>query len=253
MDIKNLDLEIQNITVPDNYISELFNNNNISDNELSINLRLFLKHHTTFACENNLKELFFNNLTNYTNSWHVLSTFYVLMHDKIILLQTLNNWYSIYENKKFWALPIQEQIQFLINKKEYFLSIFDCSHGGIPFHYKLSGIFNDDRHDKYEVLNNVKYRLELILKLFGYKIFNYVNIPLITVSTFYESTNEYILLYLTNIFNRMTELLNQIMFFFNSYDTNTKAINNLFNPIIININTKQIDSDTDSDIDIFFN
>jgi hypothetical protein len=172
------------------------------------------------------------------------------MQEKISLLVVLNNWNNIYNNEVFWALSLQDQIQFLVNKKEYFLSIYDCSRGGIPYHYKLAGIFIDNKHDKNEVFENVKERLELILKLFGTKIFNYASIELITVSNFYDSTNDFIISYLTEIFDKMNKLLDNTIYVLNLYNTNTKSIENLINPVIVNICTTEFDSD--SDIDIFF-
>jgi hypothetical protein len=250
MDIEKLDLEIRNIDNPHNYIINLLNNN-INDDELSNILRIFFKYHPSIAYDNKFRELFEDKMIIYINSWNILCKFYVLMQEKISLLVVLNNWHNIYNNEEFWALSLQDQIQFLVNKKEYFLSIYDCSHGGIPFHYKLSGIFIDNKYDKNEVFENVKYRLELILKLFGTKIFNYTSIPLITVSNFYNSTNDFIISYLTEIFNKMNELLDNTIYILNLYNTNTKSIENLINPVIVNICTTQIDSD--SDVDIFFN
>jgi hypothetical protein len=249
MDIEKIDLEIRNIDNPRNYIINLLDNN-INDDQLSIILRIIFKYHPTVAYDNSFRELFKDKMIIYINSWDILCRFYVLMQEKISLLVVLNNWNNIYNNEVFWGLSLQDQIQFLVNKKEYFLSIYDCSRGGVPFHYKLSGIFIDNKHDKNEVFENVKYRLELILKLFGTKIFNYTNIELITVANFYDSTNNFIISYLTEIFDKMNNLLDNTIYVLNLYNTNTKSIDNLINPVIVNIRTTEIDSD--SDVDIFF-
>jgi hypothetical protein len=248
MDIEKANLDISNIKNPLVFIFDLLTNIEISDFELSIILKLFLKHHSEIAFTYNLKEIFIEELIYYNNSWLVLTEFYKLIHEKISLLMILKKWYDIYNSKSLWKLSPYEQIQYLINKKEYFLSIYDCSHGGFPYHFKVIETLNDSKCCREEVLNNVKERLELILKLFGKKIFECVNIPLIKVSEFYNLTNEQIYIYLKIIYERMNELLNQTIYLFQSYNINFQKLDNLLNHIIVNIN-----SDTESDIDDFFN
>jgi hypothetical protein len=48
----------------------------------------------------------------------------------------------------------------------------------------------------------------------------------------------------------MNNLLDNTIYVLNLYNTNTKSIDNLINPVIVNIRTTEIDSD--SDVDIFF-
>ena len=255
MDIEKAELEISNIKNPLVFIFELLMNIDINDLELSIILRLFLKYHSDTAFSINLKELFFDELYNYKISWLVLTDFYKLIHDKISILIILKKWYEIYENnlisktpcralpENFWQLS--DKINFLLEIKEYFLAIYDCSHGGIPFHNKLIDLFNCNNHDKYEVLYNIKYRLELILEIFGPKIFEFVDIPLIKVSEFFNLSNSEIHYYLSIIFSRMNELLNETIFIFTNYNKINEELENLLNPIIINIESKDIDSETD--------
>jgi hypothetical protein len=249
MNIEKANLDISNIKNPLVFIFQLLTNIEISDYELSIILRLFLKHHSEIAFTNNLKEIFQEELILYNNSWLVLTDFYKIIHKKISLSLILKKWNEIYKNLHFWNCD--NKVNFLFETKEYFLAIYDCSHNGVPFHNKLIDLFNCNNYNKSEVYDNIKDRLELILKTFGSKIFECIQVPLIKVSDFYNLTHAEIISYLSIIFVRINDLLDQTIVLFNKYNRANDELDNLLNPVIINICSKEFDSD--SDIDDFFN
>jgi hypothetical protein len=235
MDIEKVRLDIINIKNPLVFIFKL-STNNINDSELNIILRLFLKYHSETALSFNLKELFNNK---------IIDDFYELIHKKVSLLMILKRWYDIYKNNDFWECD--DKVKFLLETKEYFLGIFDCSHGGTPFHIKLIDLFNCNNYDKYEVLYNIKDRLELILKIFGPGVFECIGIPLIKVSDFLNFSHHGIITYLTAIFNDMSELLNQTIILFTNYNNIIEDLENLLNPVILTIESSEINSDIDVD------
>ena len=65
MDIKKISNEIEKIQTPLIFLFRLISyKDSINDNDFSIILRLFLKHHLVISLEFNLKKLFQNELNN---------------------------------------------------------------------------------------------------------------------------------------------------------------------------------------------
>jgi hypothetical protein len=219
----------------------------IDDTNLSIILRIFFKYHTDIAINYNLKKLLNNELKEKKSSLTILNKFYKLTSKKITLLKLLKKWYDLYNNKNFWKLALTNQIEFLINTKIYFLSIYDCSKGGIPIHYKIGSILKENNINRDFIINDLIERLIKILDIFGSKLFQTLGIPLLTVDGFSKLTNENIIKYLAIIYDKFNELLNQTMKLFDSYNLVCLELNNLVNPIIININTINVDSETEAD------
>lgn len=236
VDIKKMSIEIETIKFPIIFLFKLITHkNHISDINFSIILRLFLKHHTNIALEINLKKLFQKELNDYKLSWNILSEFYNIIHKKIELIFILKKWAIVYDNKKFWELSSIEMNDYLQNKKEQFLAIYDCSKGGIPFHHKILSILKDKNNiNPYEIIAD---RLKLILKLFGKKLFNYMDIPLISFSELEILSNQDIVAYLLIIFEKYNDLLNQTIKVFEQYTIVCCNLDNLINPKNINIIT----------------
>jgi hypothetical protein len=248
IDIKKTDSEISLIKYP---ISFLFNiitwRNELSDYNLSICLKLFIKHHSTIALNYNLKRIFRDELYDFNKSWDTLKEFYKLMNKKIALILILKKWYHIYSNDFFWKLSTSKQTDYLQQIRERFLGIYDCSKGGVPYYAKLSTLLKKQNSNRDELLCDSVFRLKTILDMFGPKLFESMDIPLVKVKDYYELSDENLIKYFITIFEKINELLNQTIILFDSYNLTCIHINNLISPIIIKINTKHIDSETEND------
>jgi hypothetical protein len=248
IDIKKTCNEISQIKNPLVFLFRLLSYiNEIDDTNLSIILRIFLKYNPEIAINYNLKQIFIKEFKNKYLSLTVLNDFYKLIKKKITLIKILKKWYDVFENKKFWKLSLKDQIDFLHNTKIYFLSMFDCSKGGIPIHYKVGSILKNNKIDREFIINDLIDRLVKILNIFGSKLFQTLGIPLLTINEFNKLTDENIIKYLVIIFDKFNELLNQTIKLFDSYNLICLQLNNLFNPLIININSINIDSETEID------
>jgi hypothetical protein len=248
IDIKKTCSEISQITNPLVFLFRLISyTNEIDDINLSIILRIFLKYYPEIAISYNLKQIFYKELKDKYLSFTVLNDFYKLINKKITLIKILKKWYEVFDNKKFWKLPLKDQVDFLYNTKIYFLSIFDCSKGGVPFHYKIGSVLKNNKIEREFIMNDLIDRLVKILNIFGSKLFQTLGIPLLTVTEFNRLTDENIIKYLVIIFDKFNELLNQTIKLFDSYNLVCLQLNNLFNPLIININSINIDSETEYD------
>lgn len=238
--------EINNIKYPAIFLFNLITYvNEIDDCELSIIIRIFIKSHSNFMMEYNVKRLFANDVGQYTLTWCALNDFYKIISKKIPLIFVLKKFHNVYDNQIFWSMKTSAQLDYLEKTKERFLSIYDCAKGGIPFHYKLVQLFKESKYDRPEILNNIIERLIYILELFGKNIFISLGIPLITVKDFCELSNENILKYIIVIYEKFTELLNQTIKLFDSYNLICIQLYSLINPTFINIKSSNIDSETE--------
>ena len=240
--------EISKIKNPAIFLFSLISyKNEIHDYNFSIILRIFIKFHSNFMLDYNIKNLFANELDKYSLSWCVLVDFYKILAKKIPLVFVLKKWHTIYDNDIFWKMPLYNQIDYLSNIKDRFLSIYDCSRGGVPFHYKLAQIFKIGNYCKKEIINNIIDRIFYILDIFGKSVFTSLDIPLILIYDFYNLSNENILKYIIIIYDKFNELLNQTIKLFDSYNLICIQLNNLINPSFITIKSIQIDSETEDD------
>jgi hypothetical protein len=237
---------IENIKNPIIFLFNLISyKNKLGDYNLSIVLKLFIKYHTNILLEYNIKKIFIDELDINSISLNVLNNFYKLIAKKLSLVLVIKKWQVLYNNNDFWMLSIHEQIEYLLNIKNKFKSIYDCSRGGTPYHYKLAHIFKDNNYCKKEIMEDIINRLIYILDIFNKDIFISLDIPLILLSDFYNLSNEYILKYIISIYEKFSELLNQTIKIFNSYNSICIQLNNLINPSLIKINSVNIDSETE--------
>jgi hypothetical protein len=248
IDILQINNKIENIKNPIIFIFSLIQyKSELGDYNLSIVLRLFIKYHSNILLEYNIKQIFIDELDENSISLNVLVQFYKLIAKKIPLIFVLKKWHAIYINNDFWKLPIHAQIDYLSNIKNRFNSIYDCSRGGIPFHYKLAQIFKENNFYKEEIMENIVDRLICVLDIFDKNIFESLNIPLITLTDFYNLSNKNVLKYIIVIYEKFSELLNQTIKLFDSYNLICIQLNNLINPSLIKINSVNIDSETEYD------
>ena len=105
--INNIDNIIQNITDPGKYIENLLKDI-ISDYEMSINFIFILKHHSSYALQNNLIQN--NKLLLYPITKSIITNYYNYIARQLILIPHLKKWKTIYNNKRFWAMNILDQI-----------------------------------------------------------------------------------------------------------------------------------------------
>jgi hypothetical protein len=220
--------------------------NILTDIELSIIFRLFLKYHSEVCLSCNVKEIFKNELINYNLSWCVLDNFYKLMKKKIMLIFSLKKWSKVYINKKFWNMITIEQIDYIINLKLQFNSIYDCSRTNTPFHMKLGPYIQDNKFND-DTSITIKERLIQILKLFGKTLFKTFNIPIITIDEYNELTPKDIIKYLLVIYEKFNIFLDESIKMFSSYNMICEQIKTLISPVLINIETRQIDTLLDND------
>jgi hypothetical protein len=248
MDIKKTNLEISLIKNPIVFLFYLISwRNELTDENLSICLRLYLKHHLIVALEYNLKKIFRDELYEYKKSWNVLKDFYKLIDKKLALIFILKKWHSVYLNEKFWKLSISQQTDYLQLIKERFFGIYDCSKGGIPYYVKLSYLLKSSNNNRIELMEDGINRLKIILEIFGPDLFHLMYIPLISIEDYWELTNENLIKYFIIIFEKFSELLNQTIKLFDSYNLICIQINNLVNPISVKIKSEFIDSETECD------
>lgn len=238
MNINFISNEIEKLQFPIIFLFKLITyKNDITDQDMSIILRLFLKHHHTMAMETNLKKLFNNELGSI--SCNIINNFYKMVKKKMSLLFSIKKFHNIYDNKKFWKLSHEKQPDFLSNIKELFNSYYDCAKGGVPLHHKINGLLKNN-----EIKETIIIRLESILKLLGPRIITSLEIPLITVDDFMILSNNDIIKYLLFIHEKSNSLLDQMIKLLNSYIVVSNNINSLMNPVLITIKTKELDSDT---------
>lgn len=187
--------------------------------EQSIQLRMFLKDNFEYITTNNLIEDLSGKISDDSESWFVLINFYVLLQQKFNLVLNLKTWKEIFINDIFWKLSTSEQHNFLIQKKTYFFSIYDCSQGGFVYHLKLIKIFESGKYNYHQIIEDIEDRLTRILDLFGPKIFEYLNIPLITVKQLYEFSTDQIFKYFSLIFKKIKELLEKTINQFEEFNS----------------------------------
>jgi hypothetical protein len=252
LDIKKLETEIALIKYPLIFLFSLEPHlDMIDDMNLSIILRIFLKYHNESVSNYNIKKIFSKSIPDYFISLGILSNFQKLLKKKIIYNTFLGKWKESYNNVKFWKLNTGDMIDYIINLKTRFDAIFDCSKSNEPFYKKLHCYINKNNKwlekSYYDINENIIHRLELILKLIGKKIFNAVEIPVITMDE-YESLDAYdIIKYMEAIYERISKFLEDSIDLFTSYNMICMQINSMINPTLVNIEIKEVESETELD------
>ena len=174
-------------------------------------LILEINNHTDSELKNIVKQYIIDNYDinlikddisklKFPKTYELINTFNDLNSTKIRILDMINKWYLIYNKKKFINLSIDNKIEYLESLQKRLNSIFD-----IDFKIKLLGIL--EYGDKYLVVENVKERLLLTYKLFGYNIFKTLNIPIILSYEIDDMENIKILGYIVNIHKEIDLLL----------------------------------------------
>ena len=196
-------------------------------------LILEINNHTDSELKNIVKQYIIDNYDinlikddisklKFPKTYELINTFNDLNSTKIRILDMINKWYLIYNKKKFINLSIDNKIEYLESLQKRLNSIFD-----IDFKIKLLGIL--EYGDKYLVVENVKERLLLTYKLFGYNIFKTLNIPIILSYEIDDMENIKILGYIVNIHKEIDLLLKNTIALFKINKILIIKINNLLN------------------------
>lgn len=252
LDIKKLETEISLIKYPFIFLFSLVPHlDMIDDMNLSIILRILLKYHKDSMYNYNIKKIFSKSIPKYFMSLDILNNFQKLIKKKIIYNTFLEKWKESYNNAKFWKLNTSDMIDYIINLKTRFDAIFDCSKSNEPFYKKLYCYINKNNkwfeQSYYDINENIIHRLELILKLIGKKIFEAVEIPVITMEEYESLDASDIIKYMGAIYERISAFLEESIDLFTSYNMICMQINSMINPTIVNIEIKEIESETELD------
>ena len=190
-------------------------------------LKMFLKDNIDYVTNNDLIELLSDKISEYSETWNLLINFYDLLKQKFIIILKLKTWREIYINDSFWDLSTIDQLIFLTQNKNYFLSIYDCSMGGCVFHLKLIKILDGNKYNHKQIMEDIEDRLKRILKLVGPKIFEHLDLPLITQKQLYEFTHEQIIGYFSIIFRKIKELFEETINLFKEFDLICQELNDI--------------------------
>jgi len=220
--------------------SILKKNINYNDYHISIIIRFFFKYHNDIIIKYPLFKIIDIIHDNYIISKKTLKDFYILIKKKYALLILIEEWKLGYNKKLFWTKNIEQQIQDLISLESMILANFDCFKGNIPLHYKL--ITNANNNNKF-ILNNLKIRLRNIYTILGYTFFLYYKILVIDSQTFdgYDFNEK--INYSNYIFIGVKTIINNILNNFKVYFCICKKLNNLINPIPIQVKFDSVHSE----------
>ncbi len=226
----------------------VFNNEKINDENKSIVVKLFFKHHINLALEYNLIELYLenNNSDDFPLTYNLLIDIYLILSKQIIFIQNIKNFKKSYINKFFWMKNIDEQILYLKNLHQQLLSIFDGSKSGLYFHLKLKNI-NNNLGENYHIEQIIE-RLRKVVSLFKLAFFKEHEIYILSNIQFMDLKFENMIRYTEYIFYKINNILNKYISSFEHYEYFRKELINLLN-ISNSININIIDVNSDIDID----
>lgn len=252
INIKKIEIEIEKIKYPLIFLFSLIPHlDMIDDMNLSIILRIFLKYHITSVSNYNIKKIFSKSIPRYFMTLEILNNFQKLIKKKIIYSAFLEKWKESYNNNKFWKLKTCDMIDTIINLKTRFQAMFDCSKSCEPFHKKLfSYIIKTNKGTSqfsYDINENIIHRLELILKLLGKKLFDIVEIPILTIDDYNNLDACDIIKYMDAIYERIGNFLEKSIDLFTSYNMVCMQIDSMINPTIVKVAIKDVESETEID------
>ena len=182
----------------------------------------------------------------YKKTLIVLDTFYELINERKKLTSSLSKWNIAYQNKNYWNKDNKYQMEDLLNLKIYVKAIFDCVMGDQLFGMKIAPIIKANiNNSKYAIFENVIERLIKLYKLLGYNFFTTYNIKTITVDEFYNLSDDDKIKYIISIQSVTLNILGQTIEIYENFNMINLKIDNLLNPLSINI-----ENDTYTDYDV---
>lgn len=213
----------------------------ITEDNLNTILRFFLKNHMDIARIYDIRLIFSKNI-------EILDRLYFYLLKEKECLNFFKNSKSILIDNIFWELNLDNQIDMIISKQKLLKSIFDCSNDDILYFSRLFNLLNTDYRD--EMLNDLIKRFEKVIEYFGKNLLKKIEIPIITVELLLSLTNEEIIKYSYIVYEKLNNILKIFLNTLFGYKYIYNEIKNIINPIIININDSNVDSDTE-DISLF--
>jgi len=252
---KEFDEKIKNYKYPLVLIKKFFSSLNIiDDNNASIMLRFLIKNHFD-SFYNNPFYLLCDNISKmkYIETATVLDNFYEIINTKIALLFNIKQWFFLFKNKKFWNKNLEEQIKELIEIKNLIKANFDNSKNGTSFGLKIVYILkNGTDFAKEQTLETLCIRLKNILKIMGIDFFKKMKIPIFYYEEFINLDIEDILKYSNYVFEKIIEILEKMISYFEEYNIIETKLKNLLNPCFINIEEDTIMEDEIEDLSLLF-
>ena len=230
MNIEILEKNISNLKYPIIFLFRLMSyidDNIISDDNLYIILKLFFKYHIDILLYYDITKIL--NLNNYLKSKILFIELLIIIKEKYIIIIIFKNIYKNYNNDIFWDMDLDNQIDYLNHIKNIFLAVFDTTYNNIPFYYKLYGLLYDTNPSKYEIMKSIEDRLLKLLEIFKLELFNYLDIPIISVNYFYSLSEENIIKYLSTIYLKFNNFLNNIINLFINYNIICIKLLDIFN------------------------
>jgi hypothetical protein len=242
MNIENIEYVLKNTHSPLILLSIIINKNIYEKDDLDIFMRFFLKYHNNLCLEYNIRKIVNNNIIN---------RYYNIINKQNKILKFILKIKKAYPKKYFWKKDINEQIIILKNILELFLSFYDCTKSNITYIMKIN--LEQEKYNNNFHIIEIKNRLIKILQLLKISFFKENNILLITNYDFdilkFENKIKYFEYILLKCYNILKNYINYLEL----YEIFRNELENLLNPIIININIcNDIDNLTYEDI-IFIN
>ena len=241
MNLNLLEENIKNIKYPLITLYSIFNSN-IIDNNKTIFLKLFIKHHIYLMLIYNFN-LFEELLVNDPNTYNIIIDVYTIIIKQFNIISHLHKFKKMYPNKFFWMKNINEQINYLNILLNKFMSLFDGSKGILFFHHKLKGIEKYNIYHVDEMIN----RLRDVYLLFKHSFFLENNILILSSHDFLDLKFENMIKYTEYIFNKIHSILNQYIIFFKLYEINRQQLINIISINNIEINIDDVNSDIETD------
>ena len=168
-----------------------------TNNQLEIVLGYFIEKNIEVAVYNDIREIINNYKINTVNK------FYKLLKCRNKLEKNFYKLSCYYNNKLFWKLNMDDKINYLAEKNNLLNSIFDKNIN--IFICRLKELLDTDY--KYEMIDDLIQRLLLIRNNFGLKLLKSMNVKLITVSEIYTLSNDEIIKYISEIYNKINNLI----------------------------------------------
>ena len=249
IDWYTIDIKIKNVKNPLAFIYIIIKKGNCIDEDMALLLRYFLKYHSKIALEHDLLQ-FSVLLKDYPLSISILKDFYSLIKKQLNLLDILKTIKKGFHKKSFWKLDINKQIIRFKEIHHQFLAIFDCAIGPIMFHLKLKTLVNSNINIDIHV-NEMYNRLILLYKLFNYAFF--YNNKILIVDNIEFTDMEFInqVKYMEYVFMKTNKIIINTINSFQLYESIRTQLENLLNPIPINIQIDLVQSEIECD-DISF-
>lgn len=179
------------------FLYKIKHKHKFTNNQLEIVLGYFIEKNIEVAVYNDIREIINNYEINSVNK------FYKLLKCRNKLEKKFNKLSCYYSNDYFWKLTMDDKINYLSEKSNLLNSIFDKNIN--IFICRLKELLDTDY--KYEMIDDLIQRLLIIRNKFGLKLLKSMNVKLITVSEIYTLSNDEIINYISEIYNKINNLI----------------------------------------------